>query len=300
MNVKRLKGLESQERKSACKLMEAFEESRTKRLVSWFDRQLVQPSQADRLNAANPHARIKWGNALWAEFVSHHELSETRRIPNVPLFWVTLLDIKCFTKCDATEVDLVAMGKFLRRGLRGLSYVGIFDPALYVDIASGAIFPDRRGVNWHLHLFVWGATAQEVKARCDKMNKKGPQALKSIMPKGRGAHWTFVTPETLEIRFRYMVKWPQKEYRVGRQKNRRLVDCRRREYKHNKADLRKGGYVTLFHLLKKLWLPDLTVAGGEGSSLRRQTLVECTRRERSRLKNVGVRNRLGHGGHTCK
>jgi hypothetical protein len=292
MNAKRLKRLEAQERKSAHKLMVAFEESRTKRPVSWFDRQLVQPSLADRLNAANAHARVRWGHALWTEFANHFELTETNRIPNVPLFWVTLLDVKCFTKCDATEIDLVAMKKLLRRGLRGLQYVGMFDPALYVDIAPGTIFVERRGVNWHLHLFVWGLTAEEIKARCEKMNKKGPHALTSIMPKGRGAHWMPVTPETLEIRFRYMVKWPQKEYRVGRRKKGKPGSHHRRKFKHNKNDLRKGGYVTLFHLLKKLWLPDLTVAGGEGSSLRRQTLVECTRRERSRPKNVGARRRL--------
>ncbi|MDQ2081528.1 hypothetical protein RA307_15180 [Xanthobacteraceae bacterium Astr-EGSB] len=300
MSNKRLKGLEAQERKSARKLMEAFKESRTKRPVSWLDRQLAQPSQVEQLNAANSHARIKWGNALWAEFVSHHELSETRRIPNVPLFWVTLLDIKCFTKCDATEIDLVAMAKFLRRGLRGLSYVGMFDPALYVDIDPRTNFADRRGVNWHLHLFVWGLSAAKMKVRCEKMNAKGPHVLTSIMPKGRGAHWMPVTPETLEIRFRYMVKWPQKEYRVGCRMTCKPGTHRRRKFKHNKADLRKGGYVTLFHLLKRVTLPELTVAGGEGSSLRGQALVKCTRRERPRSKNVGVLRRLGHVRQTCK
>jgi hypothetical protein len=300
MSNKRLKGLEAQERQSAHKLMVAFEESRTKCPVSWFDRQLVQPSQADRLNAANPHARIKWGHALWTEFADHFDLTETDRIPNASLFWVTLLDIECFTKCDAMEIDLVAMKRRLRGGLRGLSYVGMFDPALYVDIAPGTIFAERRGVNWHLHLFVWGLTAKEIKTRCDKMNKEKSNALKSIMPRGRGAHWRPVTSETLEIRFRYMLKWPQKEYRVGHRKNRKIDERRRRKYKHNKNDLRKGGYVTLFHLLTKLWLPELTVAGGEGASLRRTALAKCTQHERLRPKNVGMRRRLGHNQHTCK
>ena len=44
----------------------------------------------------------------------------------------------------------------LRRGLRGLSYLGMIEPAYYVNVCQGTHVHGKRTVSWHLHLLAWG------------------------------------------------------------------------------------------------------------------------------------------------
>ena len=272
----RPQGVYPQERRAAGKLMQAFEEARNRHTISRGDRLLVRGAASSDLNAANPFARIRWGNALWAEFVAYFNLAEGRPYPKVPLFWVTLADIGCFTAHDAKHISIAPFAIHLRAGLGGLSYVGMFDPAFYVNIAPGTNFAEHRGVNWHLHLFAWGESQKDFKARVAAMNASTDN-YRPIVPGGQGAHYNNVTAETFAIKFRYMNKTPRKAYRVGRAELRGSEGEVDFKFKQNKIDLRPGERITLFHLLKGLRLDELTVAGGEGVALRRRALRQATR-----------------------
>ena len=272
-------GLESQERSAAWKLMQAFAEARNQRKVTLRERCLTQASNAEDLNAANPFARRKWGTALWSEFSEHFNLSESQPFPEVALFWVTLVDIGCFTKHDAERINLTPMIRHLREGLNGYSYVGLMDPGYYVNIARGTNFAERRGVNWHLHLFAWGTNRKEIKSRFAGLNDSDDN-YRPIIPRGNGGHgayWKQVTEGTLARQFRYMLKSPRKSYRIGRTE---VCDPEGRvdfKFVQSKSELRPGERVTLFHLSKKFSLDELTVAGGEGVDLRRRALRQLVR-----------------------
>ena len=69
-----------------------------------------------------------------------------------------------------------------------------------------------------------------------------------------------------------MFKWPRKAYRVGRKQTEASEGTIAVELVHSKSDLRPGQYVSLFHLLKRLSLDELLVAGGEGVEIRRRAL----------------------------
>lgn len=271
----RPQGLGEQEREAAWKLHWAFEVARNRHAISPWHRGVMSRSRSSDLNAGNPYARIKWGDVLWSEFVSHFDLCEENPLPEIPLFWLTLVDIGCFTAHDAEQINLAAIIHKLRGGLGGLSYIGMIDAAYYTNIAPGTEFSERRGVNWHLHLFAWGETRKQIKARFATLNDSNDN-YRPIIPEGLGADWKQVTEEMLPIRFRYMLKTPRKSYRIGRKE---LCDPEGRvdfKFMQNKSDLRPGERVTLFLLLKRFWLNELTVAGGEGVELRRRALRQIT------------------------
>jgi len=220
-----------------------------------------------------PLARVRLGNALWSEFNNYFELSDAQPIPSVPLFYVTAVDISCMTAPSAAPVDLNVFVQKLRRGLRGLSYVGMVDVSLYANIQPGTNCADRSGVNWHLHLFAWGEERREFKARAKEANAEIKNYRPIISrPQGIGFHWQAVTEENYARLFRYTCKSPRKAYRIGRTDDIDHLDRKVVKFTQGKSKLRPGQRITLFHLLKNFSLDKLVVAGGEGVALRRRAL----------------------------
>jgi hypothetical protein len=74
-----------------------------------------------------------------------------------------------------------------------------------------------------------------------------------------------------------MCKTPRKAYRIGVKKRTDPEGNTEFSFQSNKSLLRPGQHITLFHLLKKLSLQDLVVAGGEGISIRRRALRQVDR-----------------------
>jgi hypothetical protein len=261
------------ERIAARNLKEAFEEARSRKTISQGDRRLVEKNKASDLNAANPFARILLGKHLWAEFERHFGLSDIRPLPDEPLYWVTLADVRCMTDLDQRNVDVADMNQGLRRGLKGLSYIGIMDLGLYANIQPGTRYCKRSCVSWHLHLFAWGETRREIKARAKRMNDL-PNNYRPIIPRpqGKGFDWSQVTAENIAWRFPYMCKTPRKAYRIGRLKDATGNEASNPLFRSNKSDLRPGQRITLFNLLKRHDLDDLLIAGGEGVAIRRRAI----------------------------
>jgi hypothetical protein len=269
-----LKGLAAEGRRAVSVLADAFQRARTGSSITQQDRQIIRACEAGYLNAANPYARTALGNALWGEFAHHLGIVESSSFPNVPLFWLTLADVGCMTALNATSIDVAGFVRHLRSGLQGLSYIGILEPALYVNIQPGTNYPDKTGTCWHLHLVAWGASRNEMKALFKKLNTS-QENYRPIIHRnygGVGADWRPMTEENLVRRFRYMLKMPRKAYRVGRKKiisPDGQVDFK---FTHNKALLQPGHHVTVFHQLKRLCLDELLIAGEEGVGIRRRAL----------------------------
>lgn len=253
-------GLRSQEREACKALCRAFDVARNHHQITLSDRSLARSRE---LNAAVPYARVELGNSLWREFLAHFALSEFQPIPSVPLFYVTPVDIGCMTALNASQVHLGTFVQQLRSGLRGLSYLGVADVSLYANISRGTNFADRSAVNWHLHLFAWGETREEFKARAKTLNDEANN-YRPIIPRpgGIGFHWQQVTEHNYERLFRYMLKTPRKAYRIGRTEERNAEDRKVIRFTQGKSALRPGQRVTLFNLLKQFSLDQLIIAGG--------------------------------------
>jgi hypothetical protein len=110
-----------------------------------------------------------------------------------------------------------------------------------------------------------------MRKRFARLNKQG--IYSSIMPGQRGAHQKEIAAKFLKDRdrtffadkIRYMLKAPRKAYRNYHAKspeNGEVIS-----FRQIKSDLRPGDHIDLFHLLKNLYLDQLAIGGGEGTSV---------------------------------
>jgi hypothetical protein len=269
MSMINLPGLRRQEHEAASELNYAFDNAQNRQSVSQGDRNFVSHTAAESLNAANPWAKIVWGNCLWDAFLRHHGVCSAKQL-SVSLYWITLVDIACITTLTANPVKLRSLKQRLCSGLRGLSYIGAVDLAYYVYIAPGTDFHSLSGVSWHLHLIAWGEPLEVLRLRFAAMNQRANN-YRSIIPGGTGAHWMSLSNTMLSEKFCYMVRTPHKAYSVGARRK-PLQANRYSAFKHNSRAIRPGERIALFHLLKCKSLPEMTVAGGEGVQIRRAAL----------------------------
>jgi hypothetical protein len=251
-------------------LQHALKESRKRDTVTCRDRQLLQ-CDPHVLFPVNTRSRLLWAKAVCRELQDFFGLDADQAFPDQQLFFVTLTDITCCTTSDAAFIDIPRFKQTLRKGLRGLSYIGMIEPALYVNIAPGTRWSGKRAVSWHVHAICWGENRKQMRKRFARLNKQG--IYRSIMPGQRGAHQKeiprkFLTDKDrtfLADKIRYMLKSPCKAYRIYHAKN-----PRNREqigFRQIKSDLRPGDHIDLFHLLKNLYLDQLAIGGGEWAGM---------------------------------
>jgi hypothetical protein len=96
----------------------------------------------------------------------------------------------------------------------------------------------------------------------------------------------------LADKLRYLLKSPRKAYRVYRTErvtsDGEIVPC----FRQRKSELRKGDRITLFHLMKGLYLDELAAAGGDGTDMMRRIKRAAVRVRGSRPPNaLGSRQR---------
>ncbi|PWT86629.1 MAG: hypothetical protein C5B58_01085 [Acidobacteria bacterium] len=265
-------GFLKQEHDSERSLKLALQESRKWHTITTQDQQLLH-SQRQLLCSVNTAARILWAKAVCQEFQDFFRLDDDRPFPDRQLFFATLTDISCCTAHDAPFIDVQAFKKTLRRGLKGLSYIGMIEPALYVNIAAGTRWSCKRAVSWHVHAICWGEDRKKMRKRFAWLNRQ--EVFRSIMPGQRGAHQKEIPAQVLADgsrtfladKLRYMLKSPSKAYRIYRAKN---GDEDEIKFRQIKSDLRPGDRIDLFHLTKGLYLDELAVGGGEGTDMLRR------------------------------
>jgi hypothetical protein len=269
-------GISCEEHRSERQLLHAFVESRKRHTITHQDRQLLRPGARQYLGSVNRFARVRWGQAVCREFEEFFGLDDHHPFPNQPLFFVTLTHVACCTSHDAAFVDIPRFKNQLRKGLVGLSFVGMIEPGLYVNVAPGAKLSIKRVVSWHLHAVCWGENRSQMRERFRRLNQDG--VYRSLLDSQLGAHQKQIPTKFLANgkrgfladKLRYMVKSPQKAYRIYRTEQVTSDGEIRGCVRQRKSDLRAGDRITLFHLLKGLYLDQLAMAGGDGAAMLRR------------------------------
>jgi hypothetical protein len=181
---------------------------------------------------------------------------------------VTLCDRRCCTSHQEKNIDLPGFIRRLRRGLRGLSYLGMIEPAYYVNVCEGARIHGKRMVSWHVHLLTWGISPKGMKKRINGLNKRG-----DLLPIADGlaaAHQKRISKGKLASKVAYILKAPRKAYRLYKYEQVTADGEIILRFKQKKDDLRPGERLTLFRLLKDMNLDHLALGGGEGAEILRR------------------------------
>jgi hypothetical protein len=260
-------GLQRQELTTGSKLRRAIKVARnmTPRQRRYFLHLLKLDSRV--LSSVTSKGRIRWGRIVCEELSDHFQLGPDKPEPDQRIFLVTLCDRRCCTPHDARDIDVRRFIRILRRGLRGLSYLGMLEPAYYVNVCEGLRIYGKRLVSWHLHLLVWGASREEMKDRIERLNR---DVLLPIAKGLDGAHQKCISKGKLASKIAYMLKAPQKGYRLFKIEVVTADGEIIPKFIQRKQDLRPGEHVTLFRLMKDKYLDRLALAGGEGASILRQ------------------------------
>jgi len=260
--------LRKQELGTGSKLRLAIEGARNvKPLLRSHYLQLVD-GDSRWLNAVTPKARLRWGKLICEEFSTHFHLGPDQPEPDQRLFLVTLCDRRCCTSHQEKNIDIPGFIRLLRRGLRGLSYLGMVEPALYSNVCKGVRIHGKRMVSWHVHLFAWGETKSAIKTRIESLNKKG--ILLPIADGLAAAHQKRISKGKLASKVAYILKAPKKAYRLFKWEEVTTDGEIILRFKQKKDDLRPGERLTLFRLMKGMYLDHLALAGGEGAEILRR------------------------------
>jgi hypothetical protein len=261
-------GLRKQELRTGSKLRLAIEEARN---VSLFQRsyylQLLN-SDPRWMSAVSPGARIRWGKMVCEEFSDHFHLGPDKPEPDQRIFLLTLCDRSCCTSHQEKEIDIRGLIQRLRRGLRGLSYLGMIEPAYYVNVCQGTHVHGKRMVSWHVHLLAWGESKTAIKSRIEGLNKEG--ILLPIADGLEAAHQKCISRGKLASKVCYMLKSPKKAYRLYKWETISPDGEIIPKFKQWKDDLRPGERLTLFRLLQDMYLDQLALGGGEGAEILRR------------------------------
>jgi len=270
MSFFELSGIKQQEIDQAEATVEAFNVSRNSKAISGSDYKSLRIGNKEEHHSANTHSRLIFSESLCEELGASLCSDQVRCLQNKDVFFVTLLDVRCATQPRAIP-DLKRYKSILRRGLRGMSYVGMMDVAFYVNLVAGSNFRHgKRCFFWHLHAMVWGITLDEMKKRIHQINRSGE--MRAIIRGLKGAHAKRVRTGDLPKVAAYILKSPTNAYRVSR-KDRFDKDGKPMtnedgevvaQFRQKKAQLRHGERVNLFNVRKQLLLTDLVLSGGEG------------------------------------
>jgi hypothetical protein len=258
-------GLRKQELQTGSKLRSAIEEARIPRPQRSRYQRLVSVDQC-YLSAFSTTGRIKWGKALCQEFSDFFQLGPAD--PEPPMFLVTLCDRRCCTSHQEREIDVPGFIRLLRRGLCGLSYLGLVEPAYYVNVCPGTHASGKRMVSWHLHVICWGVSRSEIKDRIQRLNDTA--VYLPIADGLAAAHQKRIPRGQLADKFRYILKAPRKAYRLYRVERITPDGEIVLRFKQKTSDLRPGDRLTLLQLMQDMYLDQLAVAGGQGVDILRR------------------------------
>jgi hypothetical protein len=260
-------GVKKQERITGSKLRSAVEETRTLSLRQRRHHLQLINSNPDYLSAVNPSARITWGKLVCEELSDHFHLGRHKPEPDQPIFLVTLCDLRCCTSHQENNVEISRFIRILRRGLRGLSYLGMLEPAYYVNVCEGTHVHGKRMVSWHLHLIAWGESRKKLEKRIERLNR---EILLPIADGLAAAHRKRISKGKLASKIAYVLKAPKKAYRLFKREFMTSDGEVIYKFKQKKNDFRPGERLSVFRLMQEMYLDQLAVAGGEGAVILRR------------------------------
>jgi hypothetical protein len=261
-------GISEHESQLAKLLKRSFRTARNNHTISQTDLELTGADAGRQLWAMSKSARVAWGKTICLELESFFNIDNEQLHPNEPVYLITVVDLACSTSPFITTVDIEFIKAQLRHGLKELSYIGMVEPAYYVNIAKGTHVQIKRLVSWHLHAIAWGKSKREMAALIARL-KQMTDWYRPIADDFDGADARVIRQNELPETLGYILKSPTNSYRIA--KWYRLKDGERTyRFRQNKGLLRPGERITLFHLMKNMRLDELAMAGGKGARLLRR------------------------------
>ena len=275
MNVSEsVKSLRDQEKQAGEALLDAVQRGNKKGRQS--DQMLISGNSL-YLPAVNTKARIKWGTLLIRELFEHFEIPNNESEPELRVFLVTLADKSMVTSAQPQTIDVELFRRKLAARMRGLNYIGMIEPAYYYNTFDENVQQTSPLVSWHGHFLVWAIKRKRLSRTIKRLNEK----MEAVMPDFAAAHWKRVERGKFGKKICYLAKSPRKEYSVGKfNKPKENGDP---HYKHNRRDIRPGTRVKLFHLMRYMYLDQLSMAGGQGVQILQ------------RIKSAALRGYRRHG-----
>lgn len=261
--------------------------------ATWVARDM-EPQYAKYLNANNAEGRITFTQTLLKHMREHAAVLVE------PLHFVTVVSrVYMLPIGTAAEINLKSLRAFVRQALVGSPFVGMIEPALYLDCNT---FGACRGVDvvcWHAHIIVWGRTRQQIRKAAS-----GIGAQHVSITGGPPVHIKYVSPDELTAKWLYMCKAPLKAYRLNRYKGER-IDASTGEVFQNflqqKQPMRTGNRIRVSNFMKDLYLEQLCFGGGEGAALAKTIIktatvtkrLEAARETSKRLAQRAIQNSRG-------
>ncbi len=214
------------------------------------------------LYANNTDARL-----AFAAVAKRHIAKLAEGDQEIRLFWVSLIPKQFDVPEDeAAGFNPKRLHAWTHQVLRGLSYVGMVEAALYTNL-SALMSGHQRTVSWHAHLIVWGAGEARVQQIMNGINQRYVALLPGVNP----AYAVPITGEQALGKTLYMLKAPQSEHRVYPRKVEE-IDYETGEvsqrstgrFKQKKRALRPRDLAKICKVLADKHLDQLALAGGQG------------------------------------
>ncbi|MBM0207364.1 hypothetical protein JNW90_33585 [Micromonospora sp. STR1s_5] len=248
----------------------------------------LEHASAVHLPANNYVARINY-----AEIAVRHVVRFTDALHrSEPVFWITLIS-------DDYTFDLDRSGEFVpfrlqqwaRAVLRGCSFVGMVEAALYTNADKVRLGP-KRAVSWHVHLIVWGISTEQMKALRDSINRRTSTMIPGLM----AAHYRTLDRDKVEGQVLYMLKAPLNEYRIyGRKEEAadsdtgEITKVPTGRFSMKKYQLGPGDLVRMANLMAGKTLDELTFATGQGTAVLDEINYEAKARLRAAERAAAAR-----------
>jgi hypothetical protein len=268
-------GFSEQELNKFHELKNALDKACRNRKERSLDRTIMGDCSGYGLCAADFFARLIWGRAF-CDVVEQHvgELTE--------IYFVTITDIRCSVPLTEINIDIGGFRQVLNKPLRGLSYVGMIEPAYYQAVSMLDIRKSRtKIISWHFHGIVWGINYERLKRIFRNANGAGWTV--PLVSGLKGSKCKKITSGTLPKVIGYFLKAPANEYRIFE------VECDRRNkprFIQRKCKLRSGPRITLFDQMKGIPLTALTMSGGEGAAIVRGAKSVALNEIKRRLRRI--------------
>lgn len=219
------------------------------------------------------YANNAWSRIAFADTVVPCVLAHVG-VQAGPVFLVTLaIADHTVALAEAKDFDCRRVKGLTRQALRGIPFVGMIEAALYRNFGcDGPQIDDF--VSWHAHVLTWGASRKAINDAVKQIQR----SRSALIPDRNCIHVKQLTPTSLGGKLYYVLKGPQKEYRIYSRGER--IDPETGEvlgpvYRQSKRPLRTGDRARLCYAFEDRLLDQLLFGNLEGTELVRSIRHEA-------------------------
>lgn len=228
---------------------------------------LVSRLGAQALNASNAFARTRFRRELATRLFKKLDACEPDFIPARPVWFLTVVakDMVAYPGTfdrygEPIEPTARQLQLRFRSLLRGLNYVGMIEPALYVSTQK--VFGVPRLISYHVHVLVWGIDKRLLAELCEELQRR----VSPLIPYTSVAVFKRVRRRDLRQVLWYSTKMPREQTQCSRNPETKRISSWSRPLNGINA-------VRLFEETGRFTLRDLAIADGEGTLILARSLA---------------------------